>query len=296
MGGKTGERAMERVLRLSALLSMIVVLLIAVFVFWQGLPALQKTGLWNFIWGREWSPLKGVFGIYPMIVGSILVTLGALLLGVPLGVACAIFLAEVAPRWIARVLRPAIELLAGIPSVVYGFFGLIVIVPLIRDYLGGTGLSALAGSLILAVMILPTIINISEDAIRAVPREYKEGSLALGATAWQTTRKVILPAARSGIAASVVLGMGRAIGETMAVIMVTGNTPHLPGEGMVASPFVRPFLLFLEPVRTLTGNVVLEMGYATGDHQSALFATGIVLFAMIMVLNAVANLVLKRGR
>ncbi len=284
----------REILKVSAFLSTIVVFLIAGFVLWQGLPILRREGLFSFILGREWVPSKGRFGVYPMIIGSIFVTFGALLFGVPLGVACAIFLAEVAPEWMVRLFKPTIQLLAGIPSVVYGFFGLTAVVPMIRMYLGGTGFSALAGSIILAIMILPTIINISEDAMRAVPKEYKEGSLALGATEWETTIKVVLPAARSGIAASIILGMGRAIGETMAVLMVTGNTPHLPQVERNISPFLKVFWLFLEPVRTLTGNVVLEMSYATGDHQSALFATGIVLFIMIIILNVLANMAFNR--
>ncbi len=211
-----------------------------------------------------------------MVVGSILVTLGALVLGIPFGVAGAIFMAEIAPPKAAKLIRPAIELLAGIPSVVYGFYGLAVIVPLIRNHFGGTGFSILAGSLILAIMILPTILNLSETALRAVPSEYKDGSYALGANYWQTIKWISLPVARSGIITGVVLGMSRAIGETMAVIMVTGNVTRIPGT-------------LFDPIRTLTGNIVMEMGYASGEHQQALFATGIILFIFIMILNLIVQ-------
>ncbi|MGE5578000.1 MAG: phosphate ABC transporter permease subunit PstC [Syntrophothermus sp.] len=282
------EKIIEGMLLLSALAAIIVVLLISAFIFKEGAPVLAKVGVRDFILGQKWAPTEGAFGILPMIVGSLLVTFGALILGVPLGIACAIFLAEIAPPRVARLVRPVIELLAGIPSVVYGFFGLVVLVPLIRDYLGGAGFSILAGSVILAVMILPTVINISEDAIRAVPKEYKEGSLALGTTHGQTIGSVILPAARSGIIAAVVLGMGRAIGETMAVIMVTGNATRLPGADL-PNGLLKPLQMLLEPVRTLTSNVALEMGYASGEHTQALFATGIVLFVMIMLLSILAG-------
>lgn len=266
------EKLIEKWLLLNAFLAVFIVGLITIFIFKEGLPVMLKTGLQHFIFGQQWDPLNGIFGIFTMIVGSFAVTLGALVLGVPLGVACAIFLAEIAPLRVTKFIRPAIELLAGIPSVVYGFFGLIIITPIIRVYFGGNGLSLLAGSIILAIMILPTVISISEDAIRAVPKEYKEGSLALGATHWQTINHVILPAAKSGILAAVVLGMGRAIGETMAVIMVTGNTVALPHS-------------ILDPVRTLTGNIAIEMSYAADDHRQALFGTGVVLFIVIMFIN-----------
>ncbi|MFS8065089.1 MAG: phosphate ABC transporter permease PstA, partial [Byssovorax sp.] len=222
-------------------------------------------------------PTAGVYGIALMIVGSAAVTLGALLLGVPLGIACAIVLAEMAGPRLRALLKPAIEVLAGIPSVVYGFMGIVLLLPWIRGHLGGAGASALAGSIILGIMILPTIIGISVDALSAVPRSYREGSLALGATPWQTIHRVVLPAARSGLVAAVILGMGRAVGETMAVIMVAGNSVQMP-----RSP--------LDSVRTLTANIALEMGYAAGEHRAALFATGIVLFLIIMVLNTAANL------
>lgn len=274
------EKLIEKWLLFTACIAVLAVLLITIFIFKEGLPVI-KHGVFSFIFGLEWLPNEGIFGIFPMIIGSFGVTIGALLLGVPLGLACAVFLAELAPPKAAQIIRPAIELLAGIPSVVYGFFGLLMITPFIRDFIGGPGLSLLAGAVILAIMILPTIISISEDAIRAVPKEYKEGSLALGATNWQTIKNVILPAASSGIMAALVLGMGRAIGETMAVIMVTGNTVSMPDS-------------ILAPVRTLTGNIAIEMSYAADDHRQALFATGIVLFVIIMLINSAVILISKR--
>ncbi|MEW6214626.1 MAG: phosphate ABC transporter permease subunit PstC [Nitrospirota bacterium] len=258
-------------------------LLMAIFIFKEGLPIIIKVGIKDFLFSTHWAPTKDYFGIFSMIVSSLFVTTGALIIGVPLALACAITLAEFAPPRLMSILKPTIELLAGIPSVVYGFLGVVLLVPLIRDYLGGPGLSLLAASIILAIMILPTITSISIDAIQAVPYSYKEGSLALGATHWQTIRMVILKAARSGIITAVMLGMARAIGETMAVIMVAGNALKLP-----ISP--------LDPVRTLTSNIALEMGYAAGDHRAALFATGIVLFVFIMIFNVSANIITKRWR
>ncbi|MDO7786019.1 phosphate ABC transporter permease subunit PstC [Desulforamulus aquiferis] len=278
---KIHEKLIEKLLMLSAVIAVLVVALITYFIFADGLPVMLKHGLGHFLLGSEWRPLNDQFGLLSMIVGSFLVTFGALIIGVPLSVGCAIFLAEIAPKQVTMVVRPAIELLAGIPSVVYGFYGLIILVPLIREFFGGRGFSILGGSVVLAIMILPTVVNISEDAIRAVPKEYKEGSLALGATHWQTIKKVIVPSARSGILTAIVLGMGRAIGETMAVIMVVGNVASLPES-------------ILDPVRTLTGNIAIEMGYAAGTHSQALFATGIVLFVIIMILNFLVTLVPKR--
>ena len=256
--------------------------LITIFIFKEGLPLIFKVGLGQFLLGREWSPSRGSFGILSMILGSFWVTGGALTLGVPLGVAVAIFTAEFAPASLASAVRPLVQLLAGIPSVIYGFVGLTVLIPLIQRYLGGPGPSALAGAIVLTIMILPTIVSISEDSIRAVPREYRDGALALGATHWQTIWRVVLPAARSGILSSIILGMGRAIGETMAVIMVVGNALALP-----FSP--------LQSVTTLTSNLGLEMAYATGDHRQALFATGAVLFTIIMALSVSASLVSRRS-
>ncbi len=275
------ERAIGRGLALIAISSISVLALITVFIFREGLPTMTSVGLLEFLFGSRWAPSSGSYGILPMILGSVWVTLGALMIGVPLGVACAVFLVELAPPLAASVLRPAIQLLAGIPSVIYGFWGLTILVPLIRNYLGGPGLSILAGAIILGVMILPTVITISEDALRALPRSYKEASLSLGATHWQTIWRVMLPAARSGIVAAIVLGMGRAVGETMAVIMVLGNAVQIPGS-------------ILDPARTLTTNIGIEMAYASGAHRGALFATGVVLFVIIMALTASANFVARK--
>jgi phosphate ABC transporter permease protein PstC len=276
------DKVVEKALLMFAFSSIAILLLITLFIFREGAPLLVKVGPGNFF-STEWRPGEGQFGIALMIVGTAAVTLGALLLGVPFGLACAIVLAEMAPDRMRLILKPAIELLAGIPSVVYGFIGIVVLLPWIRIHLGGPGASALAGAIILGIMILPTIVGISIDALNAVPRSYREGSLALGATQWQTIRRVVLPAARSGLVVAVILGVGRAVGETMAVIMVAGNAVQMP-----RSP--------LDPVRTLTANIALEMGYASGDHRAALFATGILLFAIIMALNGVATLVRTRRK
>jgi len=275
------DRLARYVVFISATTSFIVLLAIAVFIFREGLPTFQEIGVFDFLFGKVWRPGQDQFGILAMVVGSVAVTAGSLLLAVPLGIACAILLAEVAPHRVRQFLRPAVELLVGIPSVVYGLVGLVLLVPAVRE-IGGNGFSVLAASIVLMAMVLPTIISISEDSIRAVPQVYKEGSLALGATHWQTIRKVLLPAARSGIGAAIVLGMGRAVGETMAMIMVIGNAIIFPG-----SP--------LDPARTLTGNIAVEINYATGIHESALFATGVVLFLFIVLLNSIAVVTLKRG-
>ncbi len=277
----------DRLVRLSllmiALSAISVLAIITVFIFEQGTPIMFRYGLKSFLLGQDWYPSEKSFGLLPMIVGSIMVTFGALIIGVPLGLASAIFLTEFSHRRLTRILKPIIELLAGIPSVVYGFIGLMFLVPFIRDKFGGPGLSVLAASVILGIMILPTIISIAIDSIRAVPDSYREGSIALGATRWQTVRMVILPAARSGIIAGIILGMGRAIGETMAVIMVAGNAADIPGS-------------LLAPVRTLTSNIALEMAYASGEHREALFATGVILFVIIMILNTIANVTAARQR
>jgi phosphate transport system permease protein len=275
------EKIVEKILLLIAFSSISILALIAIFIFGEGLPLIWKVGLKTFLLGGRWVPSQGSFGILPMIVGSFWVTLGALLLGIPLGLACAVFLSEWTPPLAATFLRPAIQLLAAIPSVIYGFWGLVVLVPLVRNYLGGPGLSILSGSLILGFMILPTIISISEDSLRALPPTYKAGGLALGATHWQTIWRVLVPAARSGIVASIILGMGRAIGETMAMIMILGNAVKMPTS-------------FLDSARTLTTNIGIEMGYASGDHRQALFATGIVLFFIIMILNSLAIFLSRR--
>jgi len=256
--------------------------LITIFVFKEGLPIILRIGVKNFFFSGQWYPREGKFGILPMIVGSLAVTAGAIIIGGVFGLGCAVVLTQFAPRRLVVVLKPAIELLAGIPSVVYGFIGVVVLVPIIRQYLGGPGLSILTASIVLGIMILPTVTSISVDVIRSVPRSYREGSIALGATGWQTTYMVILKAARSGIVAAFILGMGRAIGETMAVIMVAGNALEMPHS-------------ILDPVRTLTSNIALEMGYAAGDHRQALFATGVTLFVMIMVLNTIALTMSRRS-
>ncbi|AAB86199.1 phosphate ABC transporter permease subunit [Methanothermobacter sp. CaT2] len=276
MISKTREKLIEKGLFITAIFSIIAILLIIVFIFREGFPIFQGYGVTNFIFGMDWAPSDGKYGIFTMIVGSLYITFLSLAIAVPLSILCAIFMAEVSPEIMRRILKPVIETLAAIPSVVYGFFGLIILVPFIRSSLGGTGFGLLTASLILTVMIMPTIISVSEDALRSVPLEYKEASLALGATQWQTIRKVIFPAALPGIITSIILGMGRAIGETLAVIMVAGNVTQIPSS-------------ILDPVRALTSNIALEMGYATGLHYSALFGTAIILFFVIMALLVVAN-------
>jgi phosphate ABC transporter permease protein PstC len=276
------EKLIERGLLLVAFSAVAMLFLIAYFIFREGVPLVGKVGVWHFIASTHWAPSRGQFGILPMIVGSLEVTIFAVIIGATFGLSCAMFLAEFAPRGSVRILKPMIELLAGIPSVVYGFIGVVVLIPWIRRVFGGPGFSVLASAIILGIMILPTVIAITIDALNAVPPLYKEGSLALGATRWQTLYRVQLPAARSGIIAAFILGMGRAVGETMAVIMVAGNALTMPTS-------------LLEPVRTLTSNIALEMGYASGDHQAALFATGMVLFVIIAILNTIA-LVIARPR
>ena len=275
------EKIIEKTLLLVALSSVLILALITFFIFEQGLPLISKVGPGTFILGERWVPSQGSFAILPMIVSSFWVTFGALALSIPLGLACTIFLKEWSPPSAGVILRPAIHLLAAIPSVIYGFWGLVVLVPLVRNHLGGPGLSILSGSVILGFMILPTIISISEDSLRALPPTYKEGALALGATHWQTIWRVLIPAARSGIVASIVLGMGRAVGETMAMIMILGNSVKMPTS-------------FLDSARTLTTNIGLEMAYASGDHRQALFATGVVLFVIIMLLNSLAVFLSRR--
>ena len=269
------EKAIHVVLMLLAFSAIAALAVITAFIFKEGVPIIAKVGLKDFIFSSDWYPLEGQFGIFPMIVGSLAVTAGAVVISFSFGLACAVVLTQFCPARLVGVIKPSVELLAGIPSVVYGFLGVVILVPLIRDYLGGPGLSVLASSIVLGVMALPTITSISVDALQAVPRSYREGSIALGATEWQTTHRVILKAARSGIVAAIILGMGRAIGETMAVIMVAGNTLDVPRS-------------LLDPVRTLTSNIALEMGYSAGDHRQALFATGVILFVIIMTLNSIA--------
>lgn len=277
---KFKEKFMHGVFLFCACVSILAVLLICVFLFANGIPAMKEIGLFDFLMGRQWKPNNNIYGILPMILGSIYVTAGAILLGVPIGILVAVFMTRFCPKWLYKILKPAVDLLAGIPSVVYGFFGLMVIVPLIRDLFGGSGTSMLAASIVLGIMILPTIISVSESAIRTVPESYYEGSLALGASHERSVFRVVLPAAASGVMAGVILGVGRAIGETMAVIMVAGNQAALP-RGLFSG------------VRTMTANIVLEMGYVADLHREALIATAVVLFVFILIIN-VSFSVLKR--
>lgn len=265
---------MEGVFLGAALFSIIAVVLICVFLFAGGVPAIGKIGFTSFLFGKEWSPTDEPpsFGIFPMILGSLYVTAGAVLIGVSVGVLTALFMASFCPPRLHKVLKPAVDILAGIPSVVYGFFGLVVLVPFVRVHFGGSGSSILTASVLLGIMILPTIIGVAESAIRAVPSSYYEGALALGATHEQSIFFVVLPAAGSGVLAGIVLGIGRAIGETMAVILVAGNQARMPTG-------------ILNGVRTLTSNIVLEMGYAADLHREALIATGVVLFVFILIIN-----------
>lgn len=274
------DKIAEKILLFIALSAILSLLLITFFIFQQGVPFVIRVGLGNFF-STVWSPTRGHFGILSMIIGSLMVTAGALAVGIPFGLACAIFLAEFSAKTIQKTLKPIIELLAGIPSVVYGFIGIVILVPFIREAFGGPGFSVLAASIILGIMILPTIVSISYDALSAVPATYREGSLALGATKWQTVKMVLIPAARSGIVAGIILGMGRAIGETMAVIMIAGNALKIPHS-------------ILDSVRTLTSTIALELGYAAGDHRAALFACGAFLFLLIIILNIIAIKVTKR--
>jgi len=274
------EGIVRLVLLLFALSSLLFLLIIFLFILIEGLPLFYKVGARNIVLGMKWAPTKASFGIFPMIISSFMVTFGALVVGAPLALACATYLSEYAGKKTKLFLKPSLELLAGIPSVVYGFLGVVYVVPLIREYLGGAGFSILSTSLVLGIMILPTITSISFDSLMSVPAAFREGSFAMGATKWQTISRVVLPAARSGILASFILGMGRAVGETMAVIMVAGNALKIPTS-------------LLDPLRTLTSNIALELAYATGDHRRALFSTGVVLLVIIMGLNLVANFWVK---
>jgi phosphate transport system permease protein len=284
------DRSIKYILLVCALLSVFILFLIAVFTLREGLEAFQTIGVGKMLSGTVWRPGQDQYGILAMILGSVLVTIGAIAIGVPFALGCAIFLAEVAPDNVRAIVRPAVELLAGIPSVVYGLVGMVVLVPMVRQIPvpGNSGYGLLSASMVLAVMILPTITNIAEDAIRAVPQSYREGAFALGSTHWQTITGVILPAARSGIIAGIILGVGRALGETMAMIMVIGNSVVLP------TPLNdNPITIFLRQARTLTGNIAVEIGYATGVHESALFATGVILFMLIMLVNIAARMLMK---
>ena len=282
------EIFMRIIFTVSACFSIAAVVVICIFLFKNGIPAMKEIGFLKFLTGREWRPGNDVYGILPMILGSIYVTAGAIIIGVPVGIMTAVFMARYCPKKIDKYLKPATELLAGIPSVVYGFFGLVIIIPVIRDitdFLGrdGDGSSILTASILLGIMILPTVIGVAESAIRAVPENYYEGALALGADSIRGVFAVMLPAAKSGIMAGVILGVGRAIGETMAVIMVAGNQPQMP-DGI------------FKGIRTLTANIVMEMGYASGLHRDALIATGVVLFVFILIINLLLSILKRRSR
>ena len=283
------EKVMEIVFLAAACASIIAVALICIFLFQSGLPAMKEIGLSDFLFGTEWRPGNNLFGIFPMIVGSIYVTAGAIIIGVPIGLFMAVYLAMYCPDKVYKVLKPAVDLLAGIPSIVYGFFGMVVIVPSVRYFfneiidLNGKGDSILTASIVLGIMILPTIIGAAEPAIRAVPKMYYEGALALGADHERSTFSVVFPAAQSGILASVILGIGRAVGETMAVVMIAGNQPRIPDS-------------ILKGVRTMTANIVMEMGYATDLHREALIATGVVLFVFILLINLSFSALKRKGK
>ena len=283
------ETCMEIAFLAAACASIIAVALICIFLFQSGLPAMKEIGFTDFLFGKEWKPGNQLFGIFPMIIGSIYVAAGAILIGVPIGLFTAVYLAMYCPAKVYKVLKPAVDLLAGIPSIVYGFFGMVVIVPSVRYLfneiidLNGKGDSILTASIVLGIMILPTIIGAAEPAIRAVPKMYYEGALALGADHERSTFAVVFPAAQSGVLASVILGIGRAVGETMAVVMIAGNQPRMPQS-------------ILKGVRTMTANIVLEMGYATDLHRESLIATGVVLFIFILLINLSFSALKRKGK
>ncbi len=269
---KVKEGIMHALFLICACVSILAVALICVYLFASGIPAMSEIGFTDFLFGTKWKPSSGSFGIFPMIIGSILVTGIAVIIGVPVGILCAVFMSHYCPEKLYRFVKPAINLLAGIPSIVYGFFGLVVIVPIMKDLFGGSGKSLLTAGILLGIMILPTVIKTTEASLNAVPRSYYEGALALGATHERSVFFASLPAAKSGILAAIILGVGRAIGETMAVILVAGNQTILPKS-------------ITSGIRTMTSNIVIEMGYATGLHQEALIATGVVLFVFILIIN-----------
>lgn len=277
------ESIMRWVFIFLACLSVALLVLICLFLFTGGLPAISKIGPLKFLTGLTWQPSAGKFGIFPMIVGSLFVTIGAIVIGVPVGVFTAAFMAKFCPKVLYKVFKPAINLLAGIPSIIYGFFGLVVIVPFIGDTFGGSGKGLLAASILLAMMILPTIVAVSESSIRAVPESYYDGALALGATKERSVYMCILPACKTGIISAVVLGIGRAIGETMAVVMVAGNQAVLPDS-------------ITSGLRTLTTNIVLEMGYASGLHRDSLIGVAIILFVFILLINIILVLFKRKGK
>lgn len=269
---KVKESIMHALFLICACVSILAVVLICVYLFANGIPAMAEIGFTDFLFGTKWKPSSGSFGIFPMIIGSILVTGIAIIIGVPIGILCAVFMSHYCPKKLYRFVKPAINLLAGIPSIVYGFFGLVVIVPIMKELVGGSGKSLLTAGILLGIMILPTVIKTTEASLNAVPRSYYEGALALGATHERSVFFASLPAAKSGILAAVILGVGRAIGETMAVILVAGNQTILPKS-------------ITSGIRTMTSNIVIEMGYAGGLHREALIATGVVLFVFILIIN-----------
>lgn len=277
------EKSMKVVFLIAACASILAVVLICLFLFANGIPAIAKIGVFDFLLGKTWKPLNDIYGIFPMILGSIYVTAGAIIVGVPIGILCAIFMARFCPKKLYKILKPALELLAGIPSIVYGFFGLVVLVPIVQNLFGSGGKGILTASVLLGIMILPTIIGVAESSLRAVPDSYYEGSLALGATHERSVFFTILPAAKSGIMAGVILGIGRAIGETMAVVWVAGNQAIVP-DGILSG------------VRTMTANIVLEMGYAADMHREALIATGVVLFVFILIINLLFSAIKRKAK
>lgn len=281
--GNLKERLMKLVFLMTACVSIAAVVLICIFLFANGVPAISEIGIFRFLLGTKWKPANNLFGILPMIVGSLYVTAGALVIGVPVGILTAVFMARFCPRRLYKILKSAINLMAGIPSVVYGFFGLVVLVPFVREVFGGRGMSVLTASILLGLMILPTIISVSEASIQAVPQSYYEGGLALGASHERSVFFTILPAAKSGIFAGIVLGMGRAVGETMAVMMVAGNQAVIPEK-------------ITSGVRTLTTNIVMEMGYSTDLHREALIATAVVLFVFILIINLSLSLLKRKEK
>ncbi len=269
---KVKEGVMHALFLICACVSILAVVLICVYLFASGVPAMAEIGFTDFLFGTKWKPSSGYYGIFPMIIGSILVTGIAVIIGVPIGILCAVFMSHYCPKKLYRFVKPAINLLAGIPSIVYGFFGLVVIVPIMKDLVGGSGKSLLTAGILLGIMILPTVIKTTESSLNAVPKSYYEGALALGATHERSVFFASLPAAKSGILAAIILGVGRAIGETMAVILVAGNQTILPKS-------------ITSGIRTMTSNIVIEMGYAGGLHREALIATGVVLFVFILIIN-----------
>lgn len=279
---KFKENAMKAVFLIAACVSIIAVLLICIFLFANGLPTMAKIGVFKFLFGTEWAPENNKFGILPMIVGSIYVTIGAIIVGVPIGVLCAIFMARFCPKKLYKVLKPTIDLLAGIPSIVYGFVALSLIVPIMQNF-GGTGQNVITASILLGIMILPTITSVTEASLRAVDNSYYEGALALGATHEESVFRAVLPAAKSGVLAGVILGVGRAIGETMAVSMIAGNQTVIPSS-------------LLDGVRTLTTHIVIELGYSEGLHREALIATSVVLFVFVLIINACFSALKRRDK